>query len=128
MNDNNVMICQDENGITKRTSDWIETMNETIKYDIIKPTNKGDKKNWSRERLLILSTAVVKRRQDEKIGHRKSSIRSKVEHVFRIIKCQFGYKKVVYRGLKKNENRLYALFACANLYSLVIAGRKLSTT
>lgn len=62
------------------------------------------------------------------IEHRKSSIRSKVEHVFRIIKCQFGYKKVVYRGLKKNENRLYALFACANLYSLAIAGRKLSTT
>ncbi len=53
---------------------------------------------------------------------------SKVEHVFRIIKCQFGYKKVVYRGLKKNENRLYALFACANLYSLAIVGRKLSTT
>ena len=62
------------------------------------------------------------------IEHRKSSIRSKVEHVFRIIECQFGYKKVVYHGLKKNENRLYALFACANLYSLVIAGRKLSTT
>ena len=62
------------------------------------------------------------------IEHRKSSIRSKVEHVFRIIKCQFGYKKVVYRGLKKNENRLYALFACANLYLLAIAGRKLSTT
>ena len=56
------------------------------------------------------------------IGHRKSSICSKVEHVFRIIKCQFGYKKVVYRGLKKNENRLYALFACANLYSPAIAG------
>ena len=37
-------------------------------------------------------------------------------------------KKVVYRGLKKNENRLYALFACANLYSLAIASRKLSTT
>ena len=30
------------------------------------------------------------------IEHRKSSIRSKVEHAFRIIKCQFGYKKVVY--------------------------------
>ena len=62
------------------------------------------------------------------IEHRKSSIRSKVEHVFRIIKYQFGYKKVVYRGLQKNENRLYALFACANLYSLAIADRKLSTT
>ena len=62
------------------------------------------------------------------IKHRKSSIRSKAEHVFRIIKCQFGYKKVVYRGLKKNENRLYALFACADLYSLAIAGRKFSAT
>ena len=47
---------------------------------------------------------------------------------FRIIKCQFGYRKTVYRELKKNENRLYAMFACANLYSLAIAGRKLSTT
>ena len=63
------------------------------------------------------------------IEHRKSPIRSKIEHVFRIIKGQFGYKKkVVCRGLKKNENRLYALFACANLYSLAIAGRKLSAT
>ena len=62
------------------------------------------------------------------IENRKSSIRCKVEHVFRIIKCKFGYKKVAYRGLKKNENRLYALFACANLYFLAIANRKLSVT
>ena len=62
------------------------------------------------------------------IENRKSSVRCKVEHTFRIIKCQFGYKKTVYRGLKKNENRLYAMFACANLYALAIAGRKLSTT
>ena len=62
------------------------------------------------------------------IENRKSSVRSKVEHAFRIIKCQFGYRKTAYRGLKKNENRLYAMFACANLYSLAIAGRKLSTT
>ena len=62
------------------------------------------------------------------IENRKSSVRCKVEHAFRIIKCQFGYRKTVYRGLKKNENRLYAMFACANLYALAIAGRKLSTT
>ncbi len=60
--------------------------------------------------------------------HRKSFVFCKVEHALQIIKCQFGYKKTVYRGLKKNENQLYALFACANLYSLAIAGRKLSTT
>lgn len=59
------------------------------------------------------------------IENRKSSVRCKVEHAFRIIKCQFGYRKVVYRGLKKNENRLYAMFACANLYVLALAGRKL---
>ena len=60
------------------------------------------------------------------IEHRKASVRCKVEHAFRIIKCQFGYKKVRYRGLKKNENRLYAMFACANLYSLAIAGQTLT--
>ena len=60
--------------------------------------------------------------------NRKSSVRCKVEHAFRIIKCPFDHKKTVYRGLKKNENRLYAMFACANLYALAIAGRKLFTT
>ncbi|MBE6985759.1 MAG: transposase [Ruminococcaceae bacterium] len=59
------------------------------------------------------------------IENRRSSVRCKVEHIFRIIKCQFGYRKTAYRGLKKNENRLYAMFACANLYALAIAGRKL---
>ena len=62
------------------------------------------------------------------IENRKSAVRCKVEHAFRIIKCQFGYRKTVYRGLRKNENRLYAMFACANLYALAMAGRKLSTT
>ena len=62
------------------------------------------------------------------IEKRKSSVRCKVEHAFRIIKCQFGFRKVVYKGLMENENRLYAMFACANLHSLAIASRKLSTT
>ncbi len=60
------------------------------------------------------------------IEYLKSSVRCKVEHPFRIIKCLFGYRKTVYRGLKKNENRLYAMFACANLYVLAKAGRKLA--
>ena len=62
------------------------------------------------------------------IEKRKSSVRCKVEHIFRIIKCQFGYRKVRYRGLRKNENRLYAMFVCANLYILARAGRKLQQT
>ena len=46
---------------------------------------------------------------------RKSSVRSKVEHPFRIVKVLFGYRKTVYRGLSKNLNRLYTLFGSANL-------------
>ena len=57
------------------------------------------------------------------IGHRKASIRCKVEHVFRIVKRQFGYAKTAYRGLQKNANRLYALFLSSNLYMLARAGR-----
>ena len=61
------------------------------------------------------------------IESRKPSVQCKVEYTVQIIKCQFGYRKTVYRGLKKNENRLYAMFVCANLYAFVTAGRKLST-
>ncbi len=45
----------------------------------------------------------------------KASIRAKVEHPFRIIKQQFGYWKVRYRGLNKNTNRLFCLAGFANL-------------
>ena len=51
--------------------------------------------------------------QVEKI---KASIRAKVEHPFRVIKRQFGYSKVRYRGLKKNTLQLKTLFALSNLW------------
>ena len=43
-------------------------------------------------------------------------VRAKVEHVFRVIKCQFAYRKVRYRGLAKNEAQVFSLMALANLY------------
>ena len=45
----------------------------------------------------------------------KASVRAKVEHPFRIIKCQFGFVKARYRGLKKNDGKLAMLFALANV-------------
>jgi IS5 family transposase len=33
-------------------------------------------------------------------NRKMSSIRARVEHVFRVIKCQFGYTKVRYKGLE----------------------------
>ena len=52
----------------------------------------------------------------------KSRVRAKVEHQFGIIKRQFGFSKVRYRGLDKNAHRLFV--ACA-LSNLVIAKKNL---
>ncbi|URI06280.1 IS5 family transposase [Aquincola tertiaricarbonis] len=46
----------------------------------------------------------------------KASIRAKVEHPFRVIKRQFGYTKVRYRGLAKNTAQIVTLFALSNLW------------
>ena len=46
----------------------------------------------------------------------KAGIRAKVEHPFRVIKRQFGYVKVRYRGLKKNTAQLVTLFALSNVW------------
>ena len=46
----------------------------------------------------------------------KASIRAKVEHPFRVIKRQFAFVKVRYRGLVKNTAQLTTLFALSNLW------------
>lgn len=45
-----------------------------------------------------------------------SAVRAIVEHPFRVVKRQFGYVKVRYRGLKKNAGQIVTLFALANLW------------
>jgi IS5 family transposase len=52
----------------------------------------------------------------ERLEQVKASIRAKVEHPFRVIKRQFGYTKVRYRGLAKNTAQLVTLFALSNLW------------
>jgi IS5 family transposase len=56
---------------------------------------------------------------------RKSSVRSKVEHSFLIIKKYFGFDKTVYRGLAKNTHHLFMLCVSANLLMCARAGRAL---
>jgi len=55
----------------------------------------------------------------------KAGIRAKVEHPFRVIKQQFGYTKVRYRGLRKNTAQLVTLFALSNLW--MARGKLLAT-
>jgi len=67
-----------------------------------------------------------KRRQLDKSDHGqwlidqvervKARIRAKVEHPLRVLKCQFDYKKVRYRGLARNTAQIVTLFALANLW------------
>ena len=46
----------------------------------------------------------------------KSSVRSRVEHTIGVFKRVFGFRKVRYRGLAKNSNRLLVVCALTNLF------------
>jgi IS5 family transposase len=63
--------------------------------------------------------------QERNRNRTKSRVRSRVEHVFHILKCRFGFTKVRYRGLEKNANHLFAALALVNL---VMAKRRLLQT
>jgi IS5 family transposase len=45
-----------------------------------------------------------------------AQFRAKVEHPFRVIKRQFGYTKVRFRGVAKNIAQQTMLFALSNLW------------
>lgn len=55
----------------------------------------------------------------------KSKVRAKVEHLFHVMKCQFGFTKVRYRGLEKNAHYLFV--NCA-LINLVMSKKRLMRT
>ena len=67
------------------------------------------------KRRALDATREVERLLD-KVEQLKASVRTKVEHPFRVVKQQFGYAKVRYRGLAKNTARLTMLFALGNLW------------
>ena len=53
---------------------------------------------------------------NKRFNRKMSSIRAKVEHVFRVMKCQFGYRKVRYKGIAKNAAQVFSLIGLTNLY------------
>ncbi len=60
--------------------------------------------------------------EDRRRNRTKSKVRARVEHCFGVMKRQFGYTKVRYRGLDKNANHVFA--ACA-LINIVMAKKRL---
>jgi IS5 family transposase len=54
--------------------------------------------------------------QERAKNRTKSSVRSKVEHPFQVMKVKFGFVKVRYRGLKKNAHQLFVICGLVNLF------------
>ena len=57
---------------------------------------------------------LTKRQQAR--NRRFGKVRAKVEHVLCVMKCQFGYRNVRYRGIAKNGAQVFSLLALANPY------------
>ena len=62
------------------------------------------------------------RQFEQYLEYQKSKVRAKVEYVFLLLKRQFGYGKVVYRGIKKNLHRIQILLCSANLLMCARSG------
>jgi transposase, IS5 family len=53
---------------------------------------------------------------DRILNRLKSRVRSRVEHVFAVVKRLWGFNKVRYRGLAKNATRAFVATSLANIY------------
>jgi len=53
---------------------------------------------------------------DRILNRLKSRVRSRVEHVFAVLKRLWGFAKVRYRGLAKNATRAFVATGLANIY------------
>ena len=52
----------------------------------------------------------------EESNREKNRVRAKVEHSFRVLKYQFKYRRVRYRGLERNTFHIRNLMSLVNLY------------
>jgi IS5 family transposase len=85
-----------------------------------RPEHEGRQVVWQiaarRSTYQQLSKRSALYKAKRKVERAKAQVRAKVEHPFRVIKRQFGYVKVRFRGLAKNTAQLVTLFALSNLW------------
>ena len=87
-----------------------------------KAYHKKDEKIKSREKWIFywMTNKATKSKKlstkQKKRNKQLSSVRSKVEHPFRILKCQFNHTKVRFKWLEKNRFVMKAKMALWNLY------------
>jgi IS5 family transposase len=86
----------------------------------------GAEKRVKRKRIkwhIAAKRSIVKKikraklkRATEKLETLKAKMRARVEHPFRVVKRQFGFMKVRFKGLAKNTAQVITLFALSNLW------------
>ena len=69
----------------------------------------SEEKNRAAQDAGVLWAVMEKAKPGRKLTKRQRArnrrfgkVRAKVEHVFRVVKCQFAYRRVRYRGIEKN--------------------------
>ena len=87
-----VRDCEVDHVTTKRCLSWIEDPNREV------------------------DCMGLPERRDEPGNFVVREGRELLEHPFRVLKRQFGFIKVRYRGLKKNTAQLTTLFGLSNLW------------
>lgn len=81
-----------------------------------------ENKKWARENGVFwgVTDRASKGRplssSQKKRNRKLTRVRAKVEHPFRVIKEQWGYRKTRYKGLAKNRSKVQLLCGLANLY------------
>lgn len=81
----------------------------------------ADRIEWKINRRRSEVAKIKRARERERAmraERKKSQVRARVEHPFRIMKCVFGYVKVRFKGLAKNTSQIVTLFALSNLYQV----------
>lgn len=89
----------------------------------------GDRAYWSEADRQACEAAGIKYRMNRRgtahhpiserwrqINRARSSVRARGEFAFQVVKCQWKFTKVRYRGLAKNTAQIFTVFALANLF------------
>lgn len=89
----------------------------------------GDRAYWSEGHRQAFRDAGIRYRMNRRatskrplspawkeLNRKRSRVRARGEHAFHVAKRLWGFDKVRYRGLAKNEARAFAIFALVNLY------------
>jgi IS5 family transposase len=83
----------------------VESTGKTVEWHVaMRPAKRRALRSTEHDRIL------------DQVERIKAQVRVKGEHALRVVKRQFGYTKVRYRGLAKNTAQLRTLFALANLW------------